>query len=186
MPTQLCQDIHALRAKGMTYDQIADQLQCSKSTVSYYIRPDGRQKTSDRRRRLRAKAHPFARKLESFAGIIQHGKRKPGVHNWKIRMKLKLETFCCGADMKYQKPTFTVDDIIAKVGEKPICYLTGDAIDIYDTKSYHFDHIVPRARGGLNTLENLEICKREANFAKRDMSLEDFVSMCQKIVDKHG
>ena len=66
------------------------------------------------------------------------------------------------------------------------CYLTGDTIELNDPKSYSFDHIVPVSRGGANELHNLGLTTREANIAKADMTVEEFVDMCVKVAKHFG
>ena len=61
-------------------------------------------------------------------------------------------------------------------------YLTGDKIDIYDTKSYHFDHIIPLSKGGSKSIDNLGICTKEANMAKYNLTKDEFVELCRKVV----
>lgn len=40
------------------------------------------------------------------------------------------------------------------------------------------DHIIPVSRGGKNSIDNLQIVHRLANASKRNMSQEEFVSLC--------
>ena len=46
--------------------------------------------------------------------------------------------------------------------------------------------IVPRCKGGDNSIDNLGICIKEANSAKSDMMLGDFISLCKDILQHHG
>ena len=48
-------DILNLRAKGMTYRQIAETLDCSKSTISYWLDPSGKEKVVARNKRYKSK-----------------------------------------------------------------------------------------------------------------------------------
>lgn len=59
-------------------------------------------------------------------------------------------------------------------------------INIEETRSYHFDHIVPRSRGGNNSLENLGIATKEANNAKNDMTEEEFIDLCKRVLQNNG
>ena len=65
-----------------------------------------------------------------------------------------------------------------------MCYLTGRPIDLNKSRSYHLDHIVPRSRGGDDSLDNCQIACREANQAKGDLLVEEFVALCKKVVEK--
>ena len=73
-------------------------------------------------------------------------------------------------------------DALKRLRSNPICYLTGDPIDIEDTYSYHADHIVPRSKGGDSSFGNLAFATREANQAKGDMSLEELYTLCEKVL----
>lgn len=82
-----------------------------------------------------------------------------------------------------QKWDVTFEEVLAKFGENPKCYLTGDSIDIHNTRSYHFDHIVPISRYGSGRIENMQITTAEANYAKGNMSLEEFRILCAKVTN---
>jgi len=63
------------------------------------------------------------------------------------------------------------------------CALCGDEI-ILEGQRTHVDHIVPRAKGGEDEIENFELVCSICNYAKRDTSLKDFLLMCVKIDNK--
>jgi 5-methylcytosine-specific restriction endonuclease McrA len=84
------------------------------------------------------------------------------------------------------KSTFTVKDVIEKFGENPICYLTGEQIDINKPRTYHFDHIIPRSRGGDSSIDNLGICTKRANLAKHDMTPDEFEHLCKRVLEHNG
>jgi CRISPR/Cas system Type II protein with McrA/HNH and RuvC-like nuclease domain len=78
---------------------------------------------------------------------------------------------------------FTLEELEQKLGDNPKCYLTGKEIDLSKSRSYSLDHIIPRSKGGDNSIDNCGLSCREANQAKSDLSLEDFISLCQSVVD---
>mgnify|MGYP003131805563 FL=1 len=49
------QAILNLRSKGYTYNQISKKLNCSKSTISYYLDPKGKEKVLARNKRYKSK-----------------------------------------------------------------------------------------------------------------------------------
>jgi 5-methylcytosine-specific restriction endonuclease McrA len=81
------------------------------------------------------------------------------------------------------KASFTIEDLIAKHNNK--CYLTGRDIDLGDSKSYQLDHIDSASSGGDSTLENCGLSCKQANWAKGDMTLEEFFELCVDVV-KHN
>jgi 5-methylcytosine-specific restriction endonuclease McrA len=91
---------------------------------------------------------------------------------------------------KFQKDNtmdkFTVQDVKDKLGEHPVCYLTGEQIDINKPNTYQFDHIIPRSRGGQSTLDNLGICTKRANLSKSDMTPDEFFNFCKIVLENQG
>lgn len=87
---------------------------------------------------------------------------------------------------KYPKMTFKTQDLIDKIGDNPICYLSGRKIDLMDGKSYHLDHIIPKNRGGANSLENCNIACKDANQAKGNLLYDEFIILCQEILAFHS
>jgi len=66
------------------------------------------------------------------------------------------------------------------------CYLTGRTFDLDNASSFHFDHIVPKSKGGTNELENLGVCVPEANVAKGDLSVKEFIQLCKDVLEHNG
>jgi len=177
-----------LRNQDKTYDQIADLLDCSKSTVCYHLGIGQKEKYATRRISNRAKQHPYGKKLEGF----KSRNHNPTIFNYPNRCQTnkliyhKIRRFF--RDRKTNQVndvTFTVQDIINKFGENPVCYLTGTPINIYQPRTYQFDHIVPISRGGDNSIENLGICTKLANLAKTNMTHQEFIQLCKQVVDYH-
>lgn len=54
------------------------------------------------------------------------------------------------------------------------CALTGRRLD----RSAQIDHKIPRAKGGLDVIENLRWVCPEINYAKRDMSDRELLALC--------
>lgn len=84
------------------------------------------------------------------------------------------------------KEKFGTTEFFELFGEYSECYLTGRPIDIHDPTSYTFDHKVPTTRNGGNTLENLGICRPEANDAKGAHLVEEFLELCKDVLEHNG
>lgn len=194
-PRNIGQKIIELKNDGKSFSEILDICRCSKATISYHLGQGQKQKFASRQRNNRTKLHPYSRKIESF---IDKPRKSNKIQNaaptWRPKIYQKIRTFCMSVqERKIQRHkkkkhqlvqhTFTVDDVLKKFGDNPKCYLTGEPIDIYKPSSYHFDHIIPISRGGSNTIDNLGICTKRANLAKNDMTPDEFLFFCQKIID---
>jgi CRISPR/Cas system Type II protein with McrA/HNH and RuvC-like nuclease domain len=81
--------------------------------------------------------------------------------------------------------SFTVEDIINKFGYNTICYLSGEKINL-DTDNFNFDHIIPTSRNGTNTFENLGITHPTVNYMKGDLTPEELIEWCEKILIHNG
>ena len=77
-------------------------------------------------------------------------------------------------------------ELMSREGESPKCYLTGVEVDWDDTTSYHLDHIVPRSRSGDNSLDNCGLASATANQMKGDMTFEEMMEMCKKVLEYNG
>ena len=98
--------------------------------------------------------------------------------SWKASLMFKVKRFKKGSHMK-----FSTQDVLDKWGETPTCYLTGAQLDLKNPTSFELDHIIPKCKGGLNTLDNLGICCPEANRAKNGMALDDFIALCKAVAN---
>ncbi len=85
---------------------------------------------------------------------------------------------------KAYKNVDAVDLIKMYLEQECKCALCGDDI-LLDTMRTHIDHIIPKARGGSDLIENFELVCSTCNFAKRDMSMKEFVLMCLKVENEY-
>jgi 5-methylcytosine-specific restriction endonuclease McrA len=155
-----------LRAEGKTYNQIQSILGCSKSTISYYLSVNGKARRVEKNKNYR-KNNPLLKKTEIF----------------RRQTFIKNKTY----DFQQDENNFSWREIIEKYGGwETECYLTGRKVKLDEPNTYSFDHIIPRSKGGKNTLDNLGITIKEANQAKSDMFLNDFFDLCKIILEKNG
>jgi CRISPR/Cas system Type II protein with McrA/HNH and RuvC-like nuclease domain len=174
-------DIIKLRKKGKTYNEISKTLQCSKSVISYHCGKDGTEK--ERVKNFTKNRNPLCKKVSNFRTRCSRA-------NYKA-LQSKFRTFkrkpCKSGNhtntiVNSINKNYTCKDVINKLGENPVCYLTGEKIDLNKPSTYNLDHIVPSSKGGTNDLSNLGVCLREANFAKGDLSVDELFILCQKIL----
>lgn len=171
--------IFELRAKGYSYKKITKELGCSNGNISYHLSPGGKDRSRIRRKNYRNK-NPLMVKIESFNVVIKNKGRKIKQETVEKRFKDKVRKFHLG-DFN-----MTVEDVMKKIGPNPICYLTGDPIDLSLSRSYQLDHIIPRSKGGTNSIDNLGICTRDSNLAKHDKTPEEFIEICKKVLLHNG
>lgn len=58
------------------------------------------------------------------------------------------------------------------------CALTGRKLD----RSAQLDHIVAKARGGNDSVQNLRWLCKEANLARRELSDTEFINLCRDVM----
>jgi len=86
------------------------------------------------------------------------------------RLKRKYEGIITPADLR-------------KLGDPDICYLCGDKIEIGDAE---YDHVIPRAAGGILCLKNIRWAHKRCNRIKHDLTLKEMVILLRKILNKIG
>lgn len=175
-----------LRGMGYSYKKIQDEVKCSKGTISYHCGEGQKEKYNNRLKLSRSNQHPLIRKIENFIGgkYCEPTLRKICANTLKRNLRLKIEKFSM-INKEYHNMAFTINEFLDKVGDNTICSLTGKQIDLMKPKTYQLDHIVPRSKGGENTLSNCQLVCKEANMAKHNLSSEEFVKLCRDVVDYH-
>lgn len=179
MQTPLSQKIIELRSLGYSYKQIVSEIGCSKSTVSYHIGADQKEKASLRRKN-HDKNHVIEKKIYKFCS-----KSKCATPQYRTQRTIKQILFTKIRNFGDHEIMFTSQQLLDKIGDTPKCYLTGRVIDLSDPKSYHLDHIIPKSRGGDNTLENCGLACNIANLSKSHMTYEEYVALCREVVAQY-
>lgn len=164
-----------LRSEGKTYNQIQNLLNCSKSTISYYCGENQKEKTKKRTQKRR--------KNILLKKVDQYKNRKLRINKEKTRRFNKRDD--AGNINKNFEETFSWFDVLDKFGENTFCYLSGEKINLLEDV-YNLDHIIPYSRGGNNTLSNLGITHEVVNRMKSDLTPEELISWCRKILEFNG
>lgn len=157
-----------LRSQGKTYNEIKKTLGCSKGLISYHCGEGQKKKTVDRNRKNRQVVkNKIIKKLDAFF--------RDNVHGFKR-----------GKSTNKTTGRFHYASAYKKIMENPFCYLSGREIDFEKTKSYHLDHIIAVSKGGKNDLKNMGLSCKEANIAKNDLSLDEFIQLCIDVCKYNG
>jgi CRISPR/Cas system Type II protein with McrA/HNH and RuvC-like nuclease domain len=177
--------ILSLRAQGKSYNDIVAIIGCSKSIVHYHCSENGRADTK-RRSSNKRKIDPLFRKVDNF----KHTRSSSGFKVVSGRpphavLSLRLKMFKTHRGHMHCV-RFTRNDVIAKFGKHPTCYLTGKQLDFNLPDTYTLDHRVPRSRGGDNSLANLEVCCQEANNLKGTLLIQEMLDLCKDVLIHHG
>lgn len=159
------EQILKLRKEGKNYDEIVNIIGCSKSTVSYHCGKGQKEKSLNRQRKSRKTAKGVFRK------------------KFSVFLRYKVKNFRRGSYGLENNSNFEYSTAYKQISENPVCYLTGRKINLEDSSSYELDHIIPFSKGGKNTLSNMGLTCKDANQCKRDLLLEDFISLCKEIYE---
>lgn len=168
--------VMALKAANPSwgYGRIASAAGVSKSVVKYHLDAKARDDTRRRGKRRRLE-NVVDSKVQRFRAKKLLRDRVRGFQR-RIRGKLGQAKLA----------HFTYKDVLRKLGANPVCYLTGTSIDLTSPKTYSFDHVVPAARGGSNTLKNLGILRSDVNRMKHDLTPDEFIQVCLEIARYAG
>jgi CRISPR/Cas system Type II protein with McrA/HNH and RuvC-like nuclease domain len=159
------EQILALRQEGKTLAAIKRTLNCSYSTIAYHLYEKAKRSTY-----TRVTAEARSRYNKTVRGILAQ----------KLSQFRRLGRYHKISDER----KFTINDL--QFGDKPTCYLTGTLIDLSNPSEYSFDHKLPTSKGGTNDISNLGLCLSQANRAKSDLTHDEFIALCTKILAHHG
>ncbi|MHA1952022.1 MAG: helix-turn-helix domain-containing protein [Candidatus Thorarchaeota archaeon] len=180
------EEILRLREEGKSYNQICEIVGCSKSTVSYHCGEGQKEKSKIRSKKnnvgnviCKKIGHFVRRSLQSKSDDFQRERGyvyKPNKKGYRRYQSIG----------KHLPKSFNYKDVIERFGENTKCYLTGRDINLLEPKQYQFDHKVPPNKGGGHTIDNLGIVCKEANFAKGNLLVEEFLDLCKEVLENHG
>lgn len=174
------EQILRLRQEGKTYNEICDELGCSKGTVSYHCGEKQKDKSSARARKRRQDI-VIVKKVENFQ-FDRRMMRTKSDDFQRERIKNSRGFYRLGK----RNIQFTWRDVIEKFGWETHCYLTGRPIKLKEPRTYQFDHITPVVQGGDSSLNNLGLACKDANQAKSHMTVEEFVGLCKEVLEHNG
>jgi len=152
------------------FKKVAHAVGCTKNAVKYHLSPGAKERNVARVMVYR-RQNPLWKKVQNFRQLHEKKKNFDRVEPSR-RVRASSQ--------------FTTTALISKIMASKVCYLTGEAIDIDDLNSFEFDHKVPVSKGGSNDLDNFGLCIRAVNRAKNDMTPEEFLQLCLKVVKHHG
>ncbi len=185
MTTPLNKKIIALRQKQYSYRQIAKELNCSLSTVSYSLRKKTRDKVKKKTAAIPPHEKKILNKIYCFKNAHLSDKPKAAWYINKSPRQVK-QSISVKASRFQRTMTFNYKDVHKKYGDHFPCALTGRPIEFNKPETYEYDHIQPISRGGDNTLNNLQLLCPEANQAKGSLTDQEFIELCKEVVIHTG
>jgi len=184
------EDILRLRAEGKTYNEIKKELGCSKGTISYHCGKGQKGKAKKRQNKRRenvllSKTDGFKyRNTDNRFDRSKDSKSKKYAVEGIRKFQKRDNSIRKGVNKDIDK-TFTWEDVVDKFGEDTFCYLSGEKLNLFENE-YHLDHINPSSRGGDNSFKNLGILHRTANLMKHNLTPEELIEWCKKILIFNG
>ncbi len=177
-------EIIRLHNEGKTRPEICNILDCDKSLVCYHLTKGQKEKHYNRTKKRRREKHPIIRKVEHFkeAKYIPKSIKTPRITK-AVYSKIREFSKDRKTHTMINQPTYTFEDVMNKIGPNPVCYLTGQPIDLTKPSTYQLDHILPVSRGGDNSLDNMGLCTKEANIAKSNLTVDEFKLLCQQVIN---
>ncbi len=172
----LKEQIIELRDQGLTYDQIKIQLKCSKSTICYHL-TDKEKLRANASAQAHKQNNPLSVKLSNFLT-----KSRKGINNKVTKFKQDQEVRKGNKAHKDLTNEMDYKEVYSILSQNPICYLTGKYIDLTKPDTYQLDHIIPIAKGGSSTIENMGLTCNAANQAKHSMTNEELFDLCATII----
>lgn len=164
-----------LRKEGKSYREIKKLLGCSTSTISFHCGEGQKEKS-----RIRRRKNKKSKLINQISKFKSKGSNRVKAQDFQRKRDSK-GNYKGGRDYN-----FTTEDLIRKIGDNPICYLSGRSIDITKSRSFHLDHIIPVSRGGNNSLSNLGLTCKEANKAKDNLTVNEFIFLCRDVLEHNG
>lgn len=183
--TELARKIKELRQKGYSFRQIASQLKCSISTVSYTLRAKTRKLAKEKQLRLPIHEKKIHNKIYTFKNPKT---RTTPIPTWYLNQtKRQINKSISAKAHNFQKKmAFNYKDVYKKYGDVFPCALTGRPLNFNEPHTYEYDHVMPHSRGGDNTIDNLQILCPEANQAKGMMTDPEFINLCKEVIIHAG
>lgn len=184
--SEIGKQIIELRKQGLSYDEIAKQVNCCKSTVSYHCKGKTRKNSVEKRERWKVN-EPWTFYFSKRVSNFRKRKHKPSTYHMCKDWNKKFRTAVSEFKLKgIYMENYTYHEALKHVGgTQTHCYLTGTPINIL-TDDYQLDHILPVSKGGTNELSNMAIATIEANQMKGGLTNEELFYWCQKILEHNG
>ena len=209
------EELKAMHESGLSYNKIREITGLSKSTISWHLSKKARSKVTEYRanRNKNSICWKLSRKTDHFLEkTLTRKPAKPSREKPKRAFENKSKIFKriksrIGTKASDFKKTDRIGNMAREFGYKDLlkhfgykgeitdeglanweakCAYSGRKLNLLDTTTYSFDHIVPRAKGGTNDMDNCALTSREANQAKSDLSKDEFLKLCEDVLRHHG
>jgi hypothetical protein len=118
-----------------------------------------------------------SRRSKGLCGNCATGIAIPGITNCETCWWLQKSSQITGATSNVEA--------IKKLWDKQEgkCFYTGEQLIVGQNAS--LDHIIPKCKGGLNTIDNLQWVLTSINAGKSDLTSEEFIRLCRLVTIKH-
>jgi 5-methylcytosine-specific restriction endonuclease McrA len=184
----LKEEILKLKSEGKSYKEISEILGCAKSTISYHCNDNVRKMAKENKIKQK-ESNPFIFNFSKRVSDFKTRKKGKGFpekqKDWNKKFRTSVSRFK-SENKEMEKEDYSYKDALEYLGGTEVkCYLTGEPINI-EVDDYVLDHIVPLDSGGTGKLSNMGITTPVANRSKSNLSVEEYINLCQKVLKNFG